>query len=363
MIIKEFVRGCPSVPRQLPCAELLQLFRERTDVECVVVCTEQSVPMGLIMRHFFYRKLGSLYGMSLYSGKTTSFLMDDHALQAEADIPPQKLIDSALSRPDETLYDAVIITENRKFIGVLTVNDMLNISRLLQKQAASQQLQTIRSAEAMIGEISETVDGVMEKARKAHSSTHKITEMTEHGRTQLAYMMEGFQKWTDYAGRQADSVTDLLARMESASGITGLIGQIADQTNLLAINASIEAARAGQHGKGFAVVAGEIRSLADQTKSSALQIRRLLQAMGEAAASVAELVEEGKRGALAGIQHVDRSRSAFAEMWHMAEENAKAAELLIRASADAHQTTEQVSGQIAKLSAQMHVTTGQSLHF
>ncbi len=352
--IKDWIKSCPVVQWQLPCQELVHLFRERSDAECVVVCEENNKPIGLIMKDVFFRKLGSLYGMSLFSDKPSSFFMDNHALQADVDIQPQELIDRALSRGDDTLYDAVIITENRKITGVLTVSDMLNISRLLQKQAVDKQMQTVRSAETMIEDIRETVDGVMEKAKHTHSCTDKITSMTEQGRSQLELMMQGFQKWTDYATKQAASVDDLLVRMNSASGITGLIGEIADQTNLLAVNATIEAARAGEHGRGFAVVANEIRSLADQTKKSVGQIRKLLQAMEEAAEGVAHLVNEGKKGALTGINHVEQARNTFVEMWNTAEENAQAAVLLTEASACAHETTLQVSREFEKLSAQMN---------
>lgn len=352
--LKEWIMNCPVVQWQLPCQDLVSLFRQRSDVECVVVCEGNNKPVGLIMKHVFFRKLGSLYGMSLFSDKPSSFLMDNHALQADVDIQPQVLIDKALSRGDDTLYDAVIITENHKFIGVLTVSNMLNISRLLQKQAVYKQVQTVRSAETMIEDIRETVDGVMDKARYTHSCTDKITSMTEQGRSHLELMMQGFQKWTDYANKQATSVDDLLIRMNSASGITGLIGEIADQTNLLAVNATIEAARAGEHGRGFAVVANEIRSLADQTKKSVGQIRKLLQAMAEAAEGVAQCVNEGKKGALAGINHVEQARSTFADMWNTAEENTKAAVLLMEASAGAHETTLQVSKEFEKLSTQMN---------
>ncbi|WP_373229430.1 methyl-accepting chemotaxis protein [Cohnella sp.] len=351
--LKDWIKSCPVVDWKLPCQELITLFRQRTDVECVVVCQENNKPIGLIMKHVFFRKLGSLYGVSLYSDKQSSFLMDNHALQAEVDIQPQELIDNALSRSEDTLYDAVIITENQKFIGVLTVNDMLNVSRLLQNQAIDKQIQTVSSAESMIGDIRETVDSVMEKARYTYSCTEKINSMTEQGKNQLELMMQGFQKWTDYANKQETSVGDLLDRMKSASGITGLIGEIADQTNLLAVNATIEAARAGEHGRGFAIVADEIRLLADQTKKSVGQIRKLLQAMGEAAEVTAQLVIEGKKGALTGIHHVEQARHSFAEMWNTTEENAKAAELLTLASAHAYETTLQVSKEFDKLSTQI----------
>lgn len=348
--LRDFVQQCPVVDWEMPCQELIQLFRERNDVECVVVCRDQHRAIGLIMKHHFFRKLGSLYGVSLFSLKTVSEIMDAGALQIDIGIESQSLIDSALSRSDETIYDAVIVTESGRHIGVLTVSDMLKLSRLLQHDAVQSQMQTVQGAESMIESIRETVAGVTVKAQFANSCTEKISIRTEDGKNQLSLMMDGFRKWIDYAGKQEVSVVDLLERMKSVSGITKLIEEIADQTNLLAVNAAIEAARAGEHGKGFAVVAGEIRALADQTKRSAAQIRKMLSAMGEATDSVAMWVNEGKKGAMAGIDHVEQAKLTFEEIWHMAEENMQASLSLSEASSFARDTTDQVAIEFRKLS-------------
>lgn len=351
--LRDFVQKTPVVDWQMPCQELVHLFRERNNVECVVVCKDQYRAIGLIMKHAFFRKLGSLYGVSLFSLKTVSAIMDEGALQVDIHIDPQSLIDSALSRSDDTLYDAVIVTENHKVLGVLTVSDLLKLSRLLQRDAVQSQIQTVNSAESVIESIRESVAGVTEKARFANSCTEKIGARTEEGKSHLTLMMDGFHKWTDYAGKQEVSVFDLLERMKSVSGITKLIEEVADQTNLLAVNAAIEAARAGEHGKGFAVVAEEIRALADQTKFSAAQIRNLLLAMGEATDSVAMLVNEGKKGAEDGIDHVEQARLTFEEIWNMAEENMQASESLTRASSFAHDATNQVANEFKKLLQQI----------
>lgn len=349
----EWVRHCPMISPGQACGEVLALFRQRTDLECVIVADDGRRPLGLVMKHRFFRSLGSQFGNALYGDKPISLLMDVRPLAAELDTTPQELIDLAMSRDEETLYDAVVITLEGQFAGILTVGDLLGMSRLLQREASDRQVRTVRGAESMIGRIAESVGRVTETADLSRRSGERIAEIAEQGRDELEQMLKLYRLWHETANRQEAAAHDLLERAREALGISHLIAELADRCNLLSMNAQIEAARAGEHGRGFAVVAQEVRALADQTKQSAERINRQLHGMAEAADSAARAVREGKAGSDEGVRRVQVAETTFERLWSISSDNRSASSRLTEAAQEAAAITEQIKRQMAKLASQL----------
>lgn len=352
--LADWIRSCPQVSPEQTCGEIAELFRRRQELECVVVVRAAGEPAGLVMRHRFFKLIGSLYGMPLFAHKPVSKLMDGKAMIAETDLSPQELIDRAMSRDEERIYDAVIMTSGGAFNGVLTVSDLLQLSRMLRRELAGRQMATVRGAERMLRDIRGAVDRLAGEASTSRAGSVEIAELAEHGKEDLTEMLGLFRLWTETAERQARSVDELLARVSDTVGIAKVIAQLADQCNLLAINAQIEAARAGAHGLGFAVVAQEVRQLADETKSQAGQIREQLSGMAASAAAAAAHVREGKDGADRGLLQVRKTEETFGRLWNRSSDNARGTEHLEAASREASAMSEQISAQVAKLAAQMN---------
>lgn len=356
IVISEWVRKCPQIESNHLCGDLVSLFRQNKDLDCVVVCDELHHPMGLVMKHRFFRLLGSVFGMSLFGHKPISELMDVMPLMADLNIDPQQLIDRALTRDETTFYDAVLMIDDRgKFVGIMTVNDLLNVSRLLQRKAIDQQRRTIRDTEVMIGDIHQSVIRVSETSHDTQECSGRIAEITNQGRNELEGMLQLFKLWSDNAAAQERAIAQLTERTAAANSIIRLIADLADQCNLLAVNASIEAARAGDHGKGFGVVASEIRSLADQTKQSAKQITGMLKLMSDAVSSAESSVLEGKQGADQGFARVKQTEDTFAQLWSSSELNSDAASRLIQASNEAKEISNDISKEFHKLSNQLGI--------
>jgi methyl-accepting chemotaxis protein len=351
--IAEWVRSSPLVAPDQPCTDVSELFRRRTELECVVVIDAEHRPLGLMMKHRFFQQLGSRFGTALFSDKPISALMDARPLLTEWDIPPQELIDRALSRSDETLYDTVVVTRSGRTLGVLTISDLLQLSRMLQEEASERQIRTAREAESMIGSIHAAVERVAETADRSRLSGERISEATEKGRKELLLTLESFRHWTGSAEEQEISASALLERAKEATGIAAVIADLADRCNLLAVNAQIEAAKAGEQGRGFAVVAGEVRELADQTKRSAQRINRQLGEMAQASGNVADSVRRGKKRADEGVVHIGNAEAAFSRLWEIGADNRAAAEQLAEASREASAVTNQIRERMGALTTQL----------
>lgn len=370
--LADWIRSCPQAAPEQTCAEIAELFRKREDVTCIAVVrgarTETSgrrreagagaeaaagEPIGVVMRHRFFLMVGSLYGMPLFGDKPVTKLMDASPLVAETALSPQEIIDRAMSRDEERIYDAVLMTRGGSFAGILTVSDLLQMSRLLQQELADRQMATVRGTERMLRDIRGSIERLAGEAGASRASSLDIAKLADRGREELTEMLGLFRLWTASADRQAASVDELLARVSDTVGIAKMIAQLADQCNLLAINAQIEAARAGAQGRGFAVVAQEVRQLADQTKEQAGHIRAQLNGMAEAAAAAAAHVREGKQGADEGLRQVRRTEETFDRLWAGSSDNVQGTERLAEASGEASAMSEQTLAQIAKLAAQM----------
>ncbi|MFC4305448.1 methyl-accepting chemotaxis protein [Cohnella boryungensis] len=352
--VKDWMKSCPVISADHLSDDLVSLFRKEKQLECVVACDEGSRPIGLIMRDRFFQMLGSLYGMSLFGHRPAVELMDCSPLIVDSAIVPQELIDRALSRDEETFYDAVLLTEQGKFAGIMTVNDLLHVSRLLQQETVGQQVRTIRETEAIISNIHTSVERLSEATHDTKACSERIAEMTEQGREELGEMLDLFRLWSANASKQEQATVELTDRALAAAGGIKLIAELADQCNLLAVNATIEAARAGEHGKGFGVVANEVRALADQTKRSAGRITELIKSMAEAVQITARLADEGKKGADKGVDRVKRTEDTFAQLWSSSEMNHEAAMRLTATSREAQEMSGDIRKEFGKLVSQMN---------
>lgn len=347
--LHHFLRQAPTIDAEHTCRQTIAVFKKHPESECIIVTGEQGAPIGLMMRNRFFLKLGHRFSADLYDDKPITKLMDASPLVVDYDYAPQQLIDSALSRHESVLYDCVIVTLKNKLAGILTVSDMLKISRLLQQEAVDAQMSTIRSAEQRVREIEQAVSSVRKSTEHGESMSVDMVDLTLTGKNELDKVTKAFNAMTLNSELQEKRMNELQSEAGSISKVSLLIKELAEMSNLIALNASIEAARAGEHGRGFAVVAGEVMKLAGQTKQFANEITTLTKTIVDAITQTTSLAHSGRMETIASEANINEAVEVFNHLFRAAADNRNSAKQIGVLSEQAHQQAVHIAVEMKKL--------------
>jgi methyl-accepting chemotaxis protein len=180
-----------------------------------------------------------------------------------------------------------------------------------QLSEQSGQVDDIRQA---VVELTETVSAIANHANATATRGRAAAEQAAVGNRIVQATIEGMEQISGRVGEAAHAVEDLRSRSQQINAIVRTIHDIADQTNLLALNAAIEAARAGEQGRGFAVVADEVRKLAERTTSATGEISAMLGAIHQMIDQTVKTIGEGAQTASAGVTKAREAGSALTEI-------------------------------------------------
>ncbi|MGQ7956811.1 methyl-accepting chemotaxis protein [Pseudomonas sp. SP16.1] len=211
-----------------------------------------------------------------------------------------------------------------------------------------QELHTVEVATA-ITEMAATVQEVARSSAQTAEAAQQADQAAGNGRQVVGQMVQTIQSLSGEIGEAAEVVQALAGNTANIGGILDVIRAIADQTNLLALNAAIEAARAGEQGRGFAVVADEVRSLAKRTQDSTREIQGMIERLQEGAQQAVAVMSQSRSQAETGARQADEAGLALESITHanrviseMAVQIASAAEEQAAVAHDISQRIERI---------------------
>jgi methyl-accepting chemotaxis protein len=182
-----------------------------------------------------------------------------------------------------------------------TGNELL-ASTNQQAAGAEQQAAAVAQTVATVDEVTQTADQAAQRAKAVGDAVQRTLETGKAGRKAVDDSLAAMDTVKEQVEATAENILTLAEQAQAIGDIIATVTDIAEQTNVLSLNAAIEASRAAEHGKGFAVVAGEVKALADQSKKATTQVRQILGEIQKATNTAVLSTEEVTKGVAAAIK-------------------------------------------------------------
>ncbi|GGH57933.1 hypothetical protein GCM10008014_30050 [Paenibacillus silvae] len=274
--IYEYCRQVPTAQESTTCGEAAAMLNDGREHPCIVLCDKQLKPTGLMMRENLYRLLNGRFAADLFYRKPIINTANTSPVIVDIHMEPSAIIDAALRRDEEHFYDCLLVTEQGRLVGVLTMRDVMMLSRKLQQAASADRIRTVTESGREIARIHEAVTRLVQAANQTVQEAGQMIALSYEGEGRLRQVETSYSQVHEHMGIQGKHASQMLESIKAGSDMARSIRTLADQSGLLALNASIEAAHAGEYGRGFQIVAGEVRALAKQTREFAEKLSSLL---------------------------------------------------------------------------------------
>ncbi|MEG0473629.1 MAG: methyl-accepting chemotaxis protein [Solibacillus sp.] len=236
------------------------------------------------------------------------------------------------------------------------------IAKRIEIMAASdhQAAATGRESSIAMDETAHGVQRIAEATQLLHTKAVDTQTIAQEGEKTLNTAENQMRVIQQSSQETSERIQQLSVQSAEIVTITNVISDITEQTNLLALNAAIEAARAGEHGKGFAVVADEVRKLAEQSKISANQIVGVIANIQQDTKDVEKAVGVSVHNVNEGVQFIQNAQTAFADIMGAIEEMTNQIEDVSASTQQISASTEEVAASVNEMSSSANNVAQQS---
>ena len=244
------------------------------------------------------------------------------------------------------MIGAVAVTAER----VASASEEISASANQQASGAETQKEESTHVAAAMQEMASTVLQVSENSSKAAQSARQAAERARQGGRIVEDSVSKMNAIAGSVSHTARQVEELGRSSDQIGEIVSVIDEIADQTNLLALNAAIEAARAGEQGRGFAVVADEVRKLAERTSKATKEISAMIKSIQTETRNAVDAMQEGTRQVQSGVETTSEAGRSLDDIIRTAEQVGDMIAQIATAVTQQSSATEEVTANIDRIS-------------